>query len=332
MVTFEKPMLASENWSPESEYDLETATGDRESAPHRLRTGSKAIDELFDGGLDYGVVHCITSKADDGARDLSMGILAAHLLQTPSATATVIDSTLSFDVRKLHRVLQASVQSSSRGTSDAMEALNRLNISKIFDAVGLSEALAELRDTLQIREKGADGYHAAAQGSRATIEDSEDEEDLELAVIDPPKRLLIIDSVSHIMTPVIRNEFAKGQATLTSFMLSLYDITKHHNLCSIVLGEAGFKQVGEDETLSMFKSCRIKPAVGYGIGFLVDVHMYLHKPFKKADAQRVGEAEVQNQEKQLVSVLEVVEHRRGARYQNYAPFAFTPDGRFRDVL
>lgn len=372
---------------------------------HMMHTGSKAIDEIFagcnsNGGGEFGLLHYITTSRTEeeeensrrggggggGARDLSLAILAAHLLRAPDSTAMVIEWTLSsassLDVRRLQRILQVS--DSSRGEGDGggaseriMEVLGRLNISKVFDAVGLDEALVELGGTLDaareqqelqrrqqqqcVRSKGSNTVAAAAQegNKTATIGDSEEDDDgedleeeenpekdkakeapISTASKSPPATLLLINSISQILTPIIRNNYIQGQALLTSLMRSIADLTKRHQLFTIVLGEAGFRSVAEDETLSAFKSCVMKPAVGYGIGFLVDVHFYLHRPFVGADSQKKmmmkkngeGPAGAQSQDRNEVSVLEIVEDRRGDRYQSYAPFHFTPDGRLQDVL
>lgn len=421
----EEPTLASEDFFfPESDEDEDEDEEVEEEHSYHLNrpyahhqqqqqhktnmmhTGSKAIDEIFagrntNGGGEFGLLHYITtSRAEEeeensrrgggggGARDLSLAILAAHLLRAPDSTAMVIEWTLSsassLDVRRLQRILQVS--ESSRGEGDGggasertMEVLGRLNISKVFDAVGLDEALVELGGTLDaarehqevqrqqqqqqsVMSKGSNTVAAAAaqEGNKtATIGDSEEDDDgedleeeekpekdkakeapISTASKSPPATLLLINSISQILTPIIRNNYIQGQALLTSLMRSIADLTKRHQLFTIVLGEAGFRSVAEDETLSAFKSCVMKPAVGYGIGFLVDVHFYLHKPFVGANSQKKmmkkkkgeGPAEAQSQDRNEVSVLEIVEDRRGGRYQSYAPFHFTPDGRLQDVL
>ncbi|KAL9535080.1 hypothetical protein SMMN14_01096 [Sphaerulina musiva] len=412
----EEPTLASEDFFfPESDddddeeeeeeeeeeysYHLNRPHAQQQQQQHKnnmMHTGSKAIDEIFagrntNGGGEFGLLHYITTSRTEeeeensrrgggggGARDLSLAILAAHLLRAPDSTAMVIEWTLSsassLDVRRLQRILQVS--DSSRGEGDGggaseriMEVLGRLNISKVFDAVGLDEALMELGGTLDtareqqqqqsVRLKGSNTVAAAAQegNKTATIGDSEDDDDeddlekenpekdkakqapISTASKSPPATLLLINSISQILTPIIRNNYIQGQALLTSLMRSIADLTKRHQLFTIVLGEAGFRSVAEDETLSAFKSCVMKPAVGYGIGFLVDVHFYLHRPFVGADSQKKmmkkkgeGPAGAQSQDRNEVSVLEIVEDRRGDRYQSYAPFHFTPDGRLQDVL
>lgn len=421
----EEPTLASEDFFfPESDDDDEEEEEQEEGYYNHLNrpyaqqqqhknnmmhTGSKAIDEIFagcnsnGGGGEFGLLHYITTSRTEeeeeensrrgggggggGDRDLSLAILAAHLLRAPDSTAMVIEWTLSsassLDVRRLQRILQVS--DSSRGEGDGggtseriMEVLGRLNISKVFDAVGLDEALVELGGTLDaareqqelqrrqqqqsVRSKGSNTVAAAAQegNKTATIGDSEEDDDgedleeeekpekdkakeapISTASKSPPATLLLINSISQILTPIIRNNYIQGQALLTSLMRSIADLTKRHQLFTIVLGEAGFRSVAEDETLSAFKSCVMKPAVGYGIGFLVDVHFYLHRPFVGADSQKKmmmmmkngeGPAGAQSQDRNEVSVLEIVEDRRGDRYQSYAPFHFTPDGRLQDVL
>ncbi|PPJ60008.1 hypothetical protein CBER1_02646 [Cercospora berteroae] len=333
MDSFEVPTIAEDLWQSIAATDDENEA--TTPCQDKFLTGSKAIDEAFEGGLDYGKVHCITAKAEHGARELLRALLATHLLRSPEATATIIDSTLAFDVRSLHATLRSCLPP---GQSDAIEALKRLKISKVFDRIGMMEAVAELGDELG-GEKQQQQPAEMSKLRKSTIEDSEDEDDIldespvKTATARPntparstgPNRLLIVDSISHVMTPIIKNDYTQGQALLTSLLRSITEVTQQYNLCTIVLGEAGFKLVSEDETLSRFKSCRIKPAVGYGLGYLVDVHFYLH-PLPS----RIGPQKLQAGQ-QPIHVLEIVEERDGNRQWSWAAFRFTEEGTLEDV-
>ncbi|KAM3419420.1 hypothetical protein BST61_g5348 [Cercospora zeina] len=344
MNSFDAPTIAEDIWRPSTL----TAEGNDETTPthhEKFPTGSKAIDEAFNGGLGYGKVHSITTaKAEHGAQDLSRALLATHLLHSPETTATIIDSTLTFDVRRLHATLRSCT---AAGQNTAMEALERLKISKVFDRIGMMEAVAELGDELNSSRK----RQRVVKPQKSTIEDSEDEEDDMLNDNEVPvssttaehagnnesprstasHSLLIVDSISHVMTPIIKNDYTQGQALLTSLLRVLTEVTREHNLCTIILGEAGFKLVSEDETLSRFKSCRIKPAVGYGLGFLVDVHFYLHQLPPRAVPQGRGDTTTDTKAQQPVHVLEIVEERDGGRQWSWAAFRFTEEGTLEDV-
>ncbi|KAI5369575.1 Putative P-loop containing nucleoside triphosphate hydrolase [Septoria linicola] len=337
MSTFEPPTIASDLWSPDS---LEHSEDTHRTGKDKYSTGSKGIDDAFEGGLDFGTVHCITSKPEHGGQDLLLALLASHLLRGSQATATVIDSTLTFDVRRLHQAIRSELGEGE----DAMEPLTRLKISKVFDRVGMVEAMTELGEALQSEADVKERVGPHQPTPTPVIEDSEDEEELleepEPATAKPetvkavnPSRLLIVNNISHVMAPIIKNDFTQGQALLTSLMNSITDITRRHNLCTIVFCEAGFKLVPENETLSHFKSCRIKPAVGYGIGYLVDVHIYLHKLFvKKADAESNVEGKhARGNERPSVSVLEIVEDRENVCKGSWACFEYTPHGTLKDV-
>ncbi|CAK1355201.1 hypothetical protein CB0940_01044 [Cercospora beticola] len=337
MDSFEVPTTAEDLWQPGHATDDEKEANPTDQ--DKFLTGSKAIDDTFEGGLDYGKVHCITAKAEHGARELSRALLATHLLHCPEATATIIDSTLTFDVRRLHATLRSSLHP---GQSDAMEALKRLKISKVFDRIGMMEAVAELGEELNAEKQQKQQRPAEMTKLRkSTIEDSEDEEDIldespEKSPSHPGapvpsttiKRLLIVDSISHVMTPIIKNDYTQGQALLTSLLRSITEVTQQYNLCTIVLGEAGFKLVSEDETLSRFKSCRIKPAVGYGLGYLVDVHFYLHQLPSRTVTQGTTERQVRQEP---IHVLEIVEERDGNRQWSWAAFRFTEEGTLEEV-
>lgn len=198
MSTFEPPTIASDIWSPESLDDSEDT---HRPAKDKYTTGSKAIDDAFEGGLDFGAVQCITSKPEHGGQDLFLALLATHLLRGTEATATVIDSTLTFDVRRLHQAIQSTIGEGE----DAMEPLTRLKISKVFDRVGMVEAIAELGEALQSEKDVKDGVAQQQPTPTPVIEDSEDEEEI-LEDLEPatpkqeaikkvnPSRLLIVNS------------------------------------------------------------------------------------------------------------------------------------------
>lgn len=308
-----------------------------------LKIGVKAIDNALDGGLEYGSVHCIIPELDQGARGMIQTLLTSHLLSSENSTATIIDSTLSFDVRQLFQVLEASLCDDTGNAKDqAMKALDRVKIMKVFDFEGLTEAMSEVRETLEYPDQPAAEEIPTIKVPKSTIPDSEDEDEDEMldTVEEPPphpivhplsenahaRGMLIIDNISQVMAPLIKNNYTQGQASLASFMRSLSHLTRAYELCTVVISSAGNKPATDLEALSMFGSCTIRPALGVGFGSLVDVLIYLHSVSvkKPADSKQVRSAEV-------VSILEVVQDRDGERFGRWAPFICTSDDRLEAV-
>lgn len=317
MATPAEPVLASSLYlleKPKWKVPKEETT---QQQP-RLETSSKAIEKALNGGFDFGSVHYITTEHREDGQDLIQGFLASHLLASEEATATVIDCTLAFDVRKLHKVIQASLPVAEDPAQQAIKVLDRLKIMKIFDYTGLTEAIVEVRESLEHKPE-----------PRGTISDSEDEEDLVVSkakvVAVPSRELLIINNLTHVLSPMIKTSYVQGQATLTSLMRLLGHLAKTQDICVLVLGDAHAKKVSEEETLSMFQSCLMRSALGDGIGHLVDTHLYLHKLPRKKSENAGKEAP------EKAHVLEIVQDRYGDRFSQWAAFEYDSDGRMKDL-
>ncbi|KXT04289.1 hypothetical protein AC578_7963 [Pseudocercospora eumusae] len=313
MATSAEPVLAS------SLYDLEhpnqkVPQQKRETTKRQAKTSSKAIDKALNGGLDFGEVNYTTTEDRGDGSDFIQNLLACHLQISEKATATVIDCTLAFDVRKLHKIVQTSLPV----PEDALKILDRLKIMKIFDYTGLTEALAEVREHLE--QKPA---------PKATISDSEDEEDLVVSGAKSdaisPRELLIVTNLTHILAPMIKTSYVQGQATLASLLRLLGHLAKTQDMCVMVLGDAHTKKVAEGETLSMFQSCLMRSALGDGVGHLVDTHLYLHKLPRKNPESVAEEAP------RKAHILEVVQDRYGDRSSQWAAFEYDSDGRMKDI-
>ncbi|KAK4507390.1 hypothetical protein PRZ48_001125 [Zasmidium cellare] len=338
MAAAAPPILASDIYTPNDE-DLWPTETDSSTAPpakrRKLNTGVKAIDSALEGGFECGGIHCITAEPDQDVKEVLQTILVSHLRGSTNATATVIDSSLSFDLLGLFRALEGSLEESSNVGEDAKAMLERLKIMKVFDSIGLSEAVGELREDLE---------HPPEQVQpktfpKSTIEDSEDEDEMLDDVPlkqpsppkvpetkEPPRKLLIIDNISKVISPLIKSNYTNGQAVLATLMRSLRHITRQHELCTIMFGTASNKPASEEDTASLFASCTIRPALGPTYGQLLDVHLYLHQiPSRKAaDAEQAGKAV------EMVNILEVVQDTIGMRYGRWAPFVCEADGTLTD--
>jgi len=327
-----EPILASSLWSAEQEHNASSSP----SPPHKRRklaTGCPTLDDSLQGGFDHGLVTCISSEAESGAKDLSYSLIAAHLLTSKRAEATVVDTTNSFDVRRLHRRLVAGLMreggcdGDGRGARDeAVRALERTRIMKAFDFLGLTECVAELRESLEMpSDREPESGQQTVPAPRGTVGDSEDEDEEEMleapasllkptvtsperthsqrqTQYHPPSHLLIIDNIAYVTSPILKNNHVQGQDVLTTFMRSLAHITRRHSICTVIHNttvtysnpNASSSNINNNSpttaepTPSIFASCASRPALGKSFPYLLDFHLLLHRlPIRASDAKAV---------------------------------------------
>lgn len=165
----------------------------------------------------------------------------------------MIDTTGSFDVLRLHHIIKLRLQA-CRATDRVLElanpnpqifnrpdanddwdeladaALDRVRIMRVFDFVGVSEAINELRDDIKaVRlQEHKDPPTVVAMPTQIThVDDSESEEE-DLMLFDgandeflqeksetkkvEPVSIVIIDNITHVVNPIIKNDYTQGSS------------------------------------------------------------------------------------------------------------------------
>ena len=311
----------------------------RNSKPVKISTGHRSIDTAIQGGFLYGTLYCITSEPDRGAKEIVQNLLMTHLLSSSDSSATLIDTTLTFDVRKIyHMLLTSKTEHGSVSQSEAMQVLERLQMMQVFDFVGMNESIGELRENLE----------TGGTRPKGTISDSEGEDEVRESQSPVKKnsaprplsgdtskpaaaQILIIDSVSHVAMPLVQTNYPEGQALVSSFMRSLAQLTRTWKLCTIVLCNSSTKRFVGEDMLSQFGSCHIRPALGMTFAYLVDMLLYVHSlPEAPSNKTPVKEGE-SSEDGEMVSVLEIVQDRYGGRLGRWAPFTWDSNGSLIEV-
>ena len=360
-----EPILASALWiDDETPNSLEPPAKRR-----RLATGCTGIDESLGGGFDYGSISCISSEAESDGKELSYSLITTHLLLSSQCEATIVDTTNSFDVRRLHKRLVSALQ--GRKDSDdakiaAVQVLERVRIMKAFDFVGMTECVDELRESLEAREQEklqpepeSDSRQAKPPAPRGTVGDSEGEDDM-LDDVEPiapkespppkhkpagpeenpsedcPQHLLVVDNITYVASPIIKNSHVQGQALLATFMRSLAHLTRAHGICTLLHnGVMTYQPKSTTEpTPSIFSSCTLRPALGKSFVYLLDTHLLLHRvPLTAADAKSVHAAHsaIPKSSEKLASVLEVLQDRHSDRVGHWSAFKADADGNLAGV-
>lgn len=360
-----EPVLASSLWTGDEILDsLEPPAKKR-----KLATGCAQIDESLDGGFDYGAISCISSEVESGGKELSYSLVATHLLFSPRREATIVDTTNSFDVRRLHKRLVLVLQDRRNGEdmkTEAVQVLDRVRIMKAFDFVGMTECVAELREGLEVREQvqpqqepETSPMEPKVPVPRGTVGDSEDEDDMlddnepispekssppspklpepEMKPLeDHPQHLLVIDNITYVASPIIKNSHVQGQALLATFMRSLAHLTKTHDICALLHNAVMTYQPKSitEPTPSIFSSCTLRPALGRSFTYLIDTHLLLHRvPLTAVDAKSVYTAHsaIPKPSEKLASVLEVLQDRHSDRVGHWSAFKADADGNLAGV-
>jgi hypothetical protein len=240
---------------------------------------------------------------------------------------------------------------------EAVRVLERARIMKAFDFVGLTECVAELRENTETpSNREASPRELTVPAPRGTVGDSEDEEEMLDAPASPSKpippspketgnymdaearssHLLIIDNITYVTSPILKNNHVQGQALLTTFMRSLAHVTRRHDICTIIHNTTvTYSNINNntsnntnnpttpEPTPSIFASCVLRPALGKSFPYLLDLHLLLHRlPISASDAKAMYAAHgaIPIQEHRLASVLEVMHDRYGDRVGHWSAF------------
>ncbi|KAH9839667.1 hypothetical protein Tdes44962_MAKER08010 [Teratosphaeria destructans] len=354
MASAAEPLHASTLWTS---YSLKREKADVAGLPpkrRRVGTTLANIDNALSGGLDYGQISCISSPPEARASDLVLAILASHLLSDPDATATVIDSTLAFDIRRLYGILVRRVQTQGHDVAGVMKALDRLKIMKVFDFTGMTEAVSEVRDELedgrrrpQARTDAAPSVQLSPKG---TISDSEGEEEETLEIETPPQAsarlateheltrarstMLVINSISQLTIPLLKSNHSQAQSLLTSTLHSIGHLTIAHDLCTLLINGTqlwGASNQAKEDSPSIFSTCTLRPALGQNLGHLFDLHLLVHEVPRTAESARTvyggGAVPIGGRRVELGNVVEVLQDRYGGRVGRWSGFTSASDGR-----
>ncbi|RYN58541.1 hypothetical protein AA0118_g7252 [Alternaria tenuissima] len=176
----------------------------------RLRSGVKSLDDALSGGLHSGRIVRISGEAGAGASQICCTLLIDSLLQYENSAAAVIDTTGNFDVVRLYAMIVARLSQRPRLTASLHSAINpepgasiedlsarildRVKIMRVFDFVGVREAIEELKDDIAgqnvaeptlANEKMKEALPVEkVKMKRTYVPDSEDEEDDEEMLFD----------------------------------------------------------------------------------------------------------------------------------------------------
>lgn len=225
---------------------------------------------------------------------IAIHCLITHILSSPTSQVAVIDTTGTFDLLRLHEMIVARVRSkilterarqignlqpemspppplTEDAEKSAENALERVKILRVFDFVGVLEAVGELSEELrdeilngkgkeqEVREKQLQRKQTPQHKTRTEIADS-DEEDEEkedmlfasprLANEDEPTLqpssshqlekpgMIIIDNITQPLNLILKPSYTRAQSLITTFLNSLRHLTQTHDIATLLLNTA----------------------------------------------------------------------------------------------
>ena len=243
----------------------------------------------------------------------------------------LIDSIGSFDVLRLSQILSCHIpgsesqQNQDTDLNELEKSLKRVKVMRVFDFIGLTEAVGELRNELERPNEDSLPTSPPTKKNELEIPDSEDEDEGILSPKVPASDsdllrcpsdrqwLLIVDNIAHITSPLLKNNHVQGNALLTMFFRSLAKLSQDHGICTLLVNNVVTKRSATNmshttatsseaqlqprtqyvsdqyhfqDHPSIFASTTIRPVLGKTFASFVDLHLLLSVlPETKQDAR-----------------------------------------------
>ncbi|KAJ9115635.1 hypothetical protein QFC20_000962 [Naganishia adeliensis] len=239
--------------------DLLTAEEEKARDLHWDGTGLEGLDEVLHGFEGRGIVE-MTGKAGVGKTLLSLHVVLRHLSLNPSVTCTWIDTRASFSPARAQQVLQAL------SVSQEDSVLDRLNIVDCFDIEALRSVLREIDTSLAFNAM-ADRSDDTDLGDDMTFDDG--------AMVSGRVRIIVIDTLTNILAPILAGSVTQGQAEIHALMEGLQDMVRRYDLLAIITQTP----VSSLPTfpLSAFSTTTVKPPLGASFTYLSDISLLIQK-------------------------------------------------------
>nr|XP_056720863.1 DNA repair protein RAD51 homolog 4 [Euleptes europaea] len=205
---------------------------DLKSSTAILSTGSKSLDTLLDGGLYTGEVMELTGGPGSGKTQVCLHI-AANVSESLKQGVLYIDSTGGFTATRLLQLLQRRTEAEE----GQVEALQRVQVARVFDAYKLLDALHKFRSSV-------------AQ---------------EVVSASAPVKILVVDSVSAVIYPLLGSRQPDGMALMMHVARELKTLAKELGVAVLVTNH-----VTRDAS-----SGQTKPALGRSWSFVPNTRVLL---------------------------------------------------------
>ncbi|NXX76541.1 RA51D protein, partial [Urocolius indicus] len=244
LVAVRRVLLAQFSAFPANGADLYE---ELKSSTAILPTGSPSLDQLLDSGLYTGEVTELMGAPGSGKTQLCLGIAASVALGLKQHVL-FLDSTGGFTASRLYQMLQAQAEDKKE-----QAALQRVQVMRVFDVYETLRALQELRDHL-------------SQQLMSSV---------------APLKIVVIDSVSAVIYPLLGGKQSEGLAIMMHLARELKTLAREFSLAVVVTN-----QVTRESSTGP-----LKPALGRSWSFVPSTRLLLETreaSGEKSTKQRVA--------------------------------------------
>ncbi|XP_050570699.1 DNA repair protein RAD51 homolog 4 isoform X3 [Cygnus atratus] len=202
---------------------------------------SPRLDQLLDSGLYTGEVTELMGAPGSGKTQVCLSITASVSLGLKQHVL-FLDSTGGFTASRLYQMLQAQAEDEEeQAVGDTalsqLEALQRIQVARVFDVYEMLSALQEVRDRLSQQAVSCTG----------------------------PLKTVVIDSVSAVIHPLLGGRQSEGLAIMMQLARELKMLAKEFSLAVVVTN-----QVTRDSSTGL-----LKPALGRSWSFVPSTRVLL---------------------------------------------------------
>ncbi|CAM4576540.1 unnamed protein product [Lepidochelys kempii] len=213
-----------------------------------LSTGSESLDKLLDSGLYTGEVTELTGAPGSGKTQvcLSIAVSSSHDLKQ---NVLYVDSTGGFTASRLLQLAQTR----TGDEEEQVEALQRIQVARVFDVYKMLDVLQELRCSVSQQVLSSSG----------------------------PVKVLVVDSVSAVICPLLGGRQAEGLALMMQLARELKTLARELNVAVVVTNH-----VTRDGS-----SGHLKPALGRSWSFVPSTRVLLESregTWGKASTRRIA--------------------------------------------
>ncbi|NXY34812.1 RA51D protein, partial [Pomatorhinus ruficollis] len=242
LVAVRRVLLAQFSAFPANGADLYE---ELKSSTAILSTGSPRLDQLLDSGLYTGEVTELMGAPGSGKTQVCLGIAASVSLGLKQHVL-FLDSTGGFTASRLYQMLQARTEDEEEQAILGrlrlcfvlqLEALQRIQVVRVFNIYELLSALQELRDRLSQQVVSSTG----------------------------PLKMVLLDSVSAVIYPLLGGRQSEGLALMMHLSRELKSLAREFSLAVVVTN-----QVTRDSS-----SGPLKPALGRSWSFVPSTRVLL---------------------------------------------------------
>ncbi|XP_050784912.1 DNA repair protein RAD51 homolog 4 isoform X1 [Gopherus flavomarginatus] len=213
-----------------------------------LSTGSRSLDRLLDSGLYTGEVTELTGAPGSGKTQvcLSIAVSTSHDLKQ---NVLYVDSTGGFTASRLLQLAQTR----TGDEEEQVEALQRIQVARVFDVYKMLDVLQELRCSVSQQVLSSLG----------------------------PVKVLVVDSVSAVICPLLGGRQAEGLALMMQLARELKTLARELSMAVVVTNH-----VTRDGS-----SGHLKPALGRSWSFVPSTRVLLESregTWGKASTRRIA--------------------------------------------